>query len=293
MARVFSWEFDVRSYELNASGHVHTATLHNYLEETATRGSADAGFGYRWYFDRGHAWVVREMTVRYLAPLTHGDRVRARTWVSDFRRIYSHREYDLRRAADDRPVVRARAKWVYVTLDTMRPVRIPAEFESAFQPTGELEPLPVRLRRPVQFVDSPQYRSGRQAQRYELDPAAVVNNAIYVKWFEQAMFDAFAQAGWDTSRLDEIGVEIVQWAHQIEYLRPAFNGDPVVIISQPIEMTRTRGAWRHEARHAETGQVLAADYSVGAFLNRNTGRPCSFPAPVLEALLAGRSAGGY
>lgn len=285
MPRVFTWQFDVRSYELDAFGHVNNAVYQNYLEEGATRASADVGYPYDWYFTQRRAWVIRKMSIRYLTPLRYGDSVKLHTWVSDVHRIYSHREYDMRRARDDAPVVRARAKWVYVNLDTMRPQRVPEAVEAVFEPDGELEDLGIRLRNPQPFPDSPRYTSTRRVQRYELDPAGHVNNAVYLNWFEQAMFDAFASVGWSVERMTAIGLGMVQAAHEIDYLRPAQDGAPLEITSQPIELARVRGAWRHEVRHAETGDLIATDYSVGAFLDLETGKPCPLPDEVLESLM--------
>ncbi len=288
MTRVFTWQFGVRSYELDAFGHVNNAVYQNYLEEGATRASADAGYPYTWYFEHQRAWVVRKMTIHYQTPLRYGDGAVLRTWVSDFHRVYSHREYDLRRAGDDKPVVRARAKWVYIDLQSGRPQRIPPEFEAAFEPTGVLEDLDVRLRNPTRYPDSHCYVATRRVQRYELDPAGHVNNAVYLNWFEQAMYDAFAQIGWPVRRMQETGLGMVQVAHEIDYLQPARDGDVLEVASQPVELARVRGAWVHEVRHAERGDVLARDYSVGAFLDLKTGRPCTLPEAVLEPLLLGR-----
>ncbi len=289
MTRVFTWQFEVRSYELDASGHVHHAVYSNYLEEGATRASTDAGYSYHWYMDRHRAWVIRKMIIRYLTPLRHGDQVILRTWVSDFSRIYSHREYDLRLLPDNRPVVRARAKWVYIDLDDMRPMRIPAEMEANFDPSGEQEDIEVRPRGATPLEDGPSYVSRRRVQRYELDPAGHVNNAVYLNWFEQAMVDALASVGWSGERLREIGLGMVQVAHEVDYLRPALDGALLQIVSRPTELAATMGAWQHEVRQAESGDVLARDYSVGTFLDLNTGQPCPLPGPVLESLLRGPS----
>lgn len=287
MARVFTWEFDVRSYELDSFGHVNNAVYSNYVQEVATRASADVGFGYHWYFERQRAWVIRQMTIHYLTPLRYGEEVRLRTWVSDFRRIYSHREYDLRRACDDKPAVRARAKWVYVDLEAIRPIRIPAEMEVAFQPTGVLDDIPVRLEDPRILADNPAFVYPRRVQRYEIDPSGHVNNAVYLNWFEQAMFSALAAVGWPVARMAEIGLGLVQAGHIVDYLRPVLDDEPLEIVSRPTELAETRGAWQHEVRQAETGEILARDYSVGAFLDLATGQSCALPEAILEAVLKG------
>jgi acyl-CoA thioester hydrolase len=289
MAKVHTWRFDVRTYELDEYGHVNNAVYHNYLEEGATQASAAAGFPYDWYMARRCLWVIRRMTIRYLTPLRYGDTAELRTWVSDVHRVYSHREYDLRRVGDDQPVVRARVKWVYVDMDTMRPQRIPEEFEAGFEPTNELEDLDIHLHNPTRFENSPRFESRRVVQRYELDPAAHVNNAVYLNWIEQSAFDALRRIGWPDHRLREIGLGIYQVAHDIEYLQSARNGDPIVVISQPVELARVRGAWMHEVRHGESGELLAKDYAVGAFLDLETGRPRPLPDDLLEALLKGPS----
>jgi acyl-CoA thioester hydrolase len=290
MARVYTWEFDVRSYELDADQHVNRAVYNNYLEESATRASADAGYDHQWYFDQRRAWVVRELTLRYLHPLVHGDRVRARTWVSDFRRIYSHREYDLRRAADDLPVFRGRAKWVYVNLDTMRPERIPAAFESAFDPTPEPDPLDITLADAVTLTDSPSLTSTRRVQHYEVDPAGHVNNAVYVNWFEQAYHDALTAAGWPVDRLRADGLTPVWIGHRIGYLRPTMAGMALTMTSQPVAQNADQWVWQHTIQAADTGDVIAEDYMVGAFCALPTRQACPLPERVLSDVLATRSA---
>jgi acyl-CoA thioester hydrolase len=285
MTRVFNWEFEVRSYELNSQRQVNHAVYHNYLEEAATRASADAGFGHEWYFRHGRAWVVREMTVRYLNPLQMGDRAQIRTWLSDFRRIYSHREYDMRRASDGAPVVRARAKWVYVNLETLRPERIPSEFESAFDPSGELEALPVALNGAVFYEGVPHFVSGRRVQSYEIDPTGHVNNSVYLNWFAQATSEMLEQAGWPDDRLQEYGLGLRQVARKIDYLRPAFSGNPIEVSSQLVGQDGQSVALQHDLVHAETGEAIASDYSVGMFYNRHTDQSLGVPAEVIESLV--------
>src|SRR5215470_17896979 len=98
MPKVYSWRFNVRSYELDVSGQVAPPTFLNYLEEGAVQASAAEGYDYNWYFANNRMWVVRKITMRYFSPAVHGDELELYTWVSDFRRVQSNREYDLRRA---------------------------------------------------------------------------------------------------------------------------------------------------------------------------------------------------
>jgi acyl-CoA thioester hydrolase len=276
MAKVFTWQFTVRSYELDTFGCVNTSVYHNYLENGATRASAEAGFAYDWYFEQRKAWVVRRMTIQYLSPLRYGDELELRTWVSDVRRILSHREYDLRRA-DGSPVVRARARWVYVNLDTMRPERIPAEAHPAFDPTGVLEPLDVRLPDSQKIEEGARFSSARRVQRYELDPAGHANNAVYLSWFEQALVDALESLGWTRERMIAAGLRVVQAAHEVDYLVPALEGARLRIDSQWVGLDSTRGAWSHRVVDEASGNLICEDYSVVRFVDFETGVPRALP----------------
>lgn len=291
MARVFTWQFEVRSYDLNSHSHVDTASYHQYLEEGATRASADAGFTYDWYFTHRHSWVVRKLQVRYLRPLRYGDAVTLRTWVSDVRRIYSHREYDLRRTDDGSPVLRARAKWVYVNLDTLRPARIPDQAEVAFQPTGELPDMHVHLRQPRLLEANRPVTCERRVQHYELDPTGHANNAMYINWFEQAQADALATMGWPLARLDAEGLICCPVARDVEYFQSALDGMPLRFSSRPVVASGARVVWEQECRAADSGDLLARDYVVSACLNAATGQPHRLPEALRHALETGGAGG--
>ena len=97
---VFKWPVTVRRYEVDRFGAVHHHVFHQYLEETAIHASAAAGFGSEWYERHGTVWVVREMEIEYLRPAMMEDELEVHTWVADFRRVRSHREYEIYRRRD-------------------------------------------------------------------------------------------------------------------------------------------------------------------------------------------------
>ncbi len=286
MTRVFTWRLRVRTYELDGLGHVNNASYARYLEEAATRASGDAGYDYRWYETHGTVWVVRKLYLRYHAPALYGDELEITTWVADFGRVQSHRDYEIRRVRDGELAVRARANWVYVDRATQRPLRIPEEMRAAFDSANETPDLGTRVPHAERFEGGHRYRHQRRVQRYELDSLGHVNHAMYLNWIEQAVFEACACAGYTPARMREEGFFIVNGAHEIEYFHSAVDGDPVEIISQPVELGGVRGAWEQEVRHAETGDLLARDYNVGVFMNLE-GRPIRPDARFIERVLAG------
>ncbi|MBZ0320663.1 MAG: acyl-CoA thioesterase [Anaerolineae bacterium] len=289
MPRVYTWRFNVRSYEVDRFGHVNNAVYLNYLEEAATRASADAGFDNEWYDVHQCMWVIREMHVRYHEPALYGDELEIRTWVSDFRRVRSHREYEIVRVRDNCRVLRGRADWVFMDRTEMRPKRLVPEFEGGFQPANApLEDLEIRIPAAVSYP-SYQFISERRAQSYEIDQLGHVNNANYLRWVEQASVDALASVGWDTARLQAENFYVFELGHELEYFHEAKEGDPIKIVSWVTEKSRVHGAWIHEMYQRDTGELLARDYAARVFLRRDgtNYRPTSMPDALTHGIMTG------
>ena len=280
MARTYECRFEVRHYEIDGLGYVSNAVYANYLQEAAIEASADAGFDLDWYDAEGTRWIIRKLTLRCFAPATYDDEIEVTTWVSDFRRVRSRREYEVRRLSDGERLVRARADWVYVDVRTGRPRRIPDCMGEAFQPTGDVPDIGVRIREPQVIDGSHRYRSRRRAQTYEIDAAQHVNHANYLRWTEQACFDALRVAGHPISRVLADGWLVLTGGHEIEFFHPALEGDSIEIVSWMCELARLRSAWTHEIYHADTGQLLARDYALGVFLDSGL-KPSPLPGDVL------------
>lgn len=265
MPKVYSWHFNVRSYELDVSAQVAPATYLNYLEEAAIQASADAGYDYDWYYANQRLWVVRKMLIRYYGAAGYGNELALHTWVSDFRRVQSNREYDLRRAADDEPVVRARGTWVFMNTETMQPQRIPAEIVDQFEPVGEVEDLDTGVIDPIVVEEPIIHTEERRVQRHELDSQGHVNNSVYLAWAEQSLINALRVAGWPPERFEGSDFAIHPLASEIEYFRSAMDDEPIWIVTRLAEVGRDRAAWHNEIRHGATGELIAKAVLVRAF----------------------------
>jgi YbgC/YbaW family acyl-CoA thioester hydrolase len=282
--------FPVRHYELDVFGHVNNAVYIQLMQEAAIEASTRAGYGPDWYRQRGTGWVIRRLTVRYLAQVSYGDEIEIATWVSQMRGASCHREYDLKRTSDGLQVARARALWAYVDLGGPQPTRLPPEFSRDFAPTGAVEDLDVRLRRATATPRAHRYHSRRRVQFHELDTSGHVNHAAYLHWVGQAFFDALRVAGYPPERMRREGWAVFQGGHEIEYLAPALDNDEIELVSWVCEMARVRGAWTHEIYNAATGRLLARDYSLGVFVT-GEGRPTPLPQEAIDSVVRDGSPG--
>jgi len=261
MTRIYRRRFRVRGYEVGATSHVHDSVFLNYVQQSAIEASADAGYDTRRYDALGTIWVIRQQTIVYMAPLFYDDHVELTTWVSDLRRVRSHREYELRRVSDQRLVALARADWVYLDAAALFPRRISADIAEAFQPNGisalDTAP-PMEL---TQAVDGRAFVYRHLVKRYELDNLRHVNNANYLNWLNHARLDALAQVGFplDENAIQIRGLDLIPSPvrYEIEYFVPAVAGDWIEVHSRVVAAGTTELVWAHEINRGEERLVEA------------------------------------
>ncbi len=245
MTQVYQRPFRVRGYELSATGHVHDSVFLHYVQQAAFEASAAIGYDTRQYDALGTVWVIRKQIIVYLAPLSFGDVVQVKTWVSDFRRVRSHREYELRRVSDDSLVALAQADWVYIDAATLLPRRIAPEMVAAFEPNGisALDAAPPL--EPTRQMDSPSFIYHHRVKSYELDNLGHVNNANYLNWLNQARLEALDQALSGQRSAASRQPPPTPARYEIEYFAPATTGDDVEIHSRVVAVGETQMTWAH------------------------------------------------
>jgi acyl-CoA thioesterase FadM len=243
MAKIYTWRFQVRFYELNRYQHVSPATFQNYLQELAIQASSANGYTPEWYTANHCIWVIRRMTARYYEPVTYGDEIEGRSWVSDFQRVRSHREYELVQVSDGQRVLRGRADWVFIDTQTKRPKRTLPEFEDAFQPDpSTLEDLTISFTNAEIYENPSIQRIERPIYAYEIDELGHVNNSQYLRWIEDASQGMLYPV-----------------MHDIEYHRETKPDDRVAITRWLAERHALYQKWIYEIRHAQTDDLIARD----------------------------------
>jgi acyl-CoA thioester hydrolase len=80
------------------------------------------------------------------------------------------------------------------------------------------------------------------------------------------------------------GAAWVVRSHFIEYLRPAFAGDEIVIFTWAASLALREASRRHLFRHADDHRVLARAETKWVYVDLKSGRPKRIP----EELLAKR-----
>ncbi len=134
-----SCELKVRSYELDAYGHVNHAVFLHYFEQARVEYLEQKRLSFKSLWDEGYVFIIVRAEVDYYKPLSASDRIEiagriekiGKTSVTILQEMYK---------LPDRPLV-SRGRFVAVFTDrhTGQPVPVAQSFRAAFSPGGEPE----------------------------------------------------------------------------------------------------------------------------------------------------------
>ena len=216
------------------------------LENAATTASTEAGFAPDWYAREGTIWVIRRSTIERTADIAPGTLLSLRTWVADFRRVRSRREYEGRVAGE--VVLRGHTDWVYVERAAGKPRRIPETMMQGFLPDGGGEALP---RAALVIGDPPAEARSVEwtVETGDLDLLEHVNNAKYFDYVESVATSVVA-------------ADFRPQAHDVEYVDEARVGQRLRGTAWVVEASSSPMRIATEIRRADDGATLPRASSV-------------------------------
>jgi acyl-CoA thioester hydrolase len=270
-----TWRTRVRVYECDGLGHVNNAVYLHYLQQATAE---------VWVAYGASAWVLRSLTIEYLAPAYSGDELAVRAWTGGVGDGSLVGNYNITRESDGRTLLRARAAWAGPGMEQSRPM--PAN------PPDLSVPAPLRLQ--ADRLNAHRYRWAHTVCAYELDGSGCANPVQLLRWVEEAKFVACSEVGWPLQRMFAADLMIVQIRHDSEFAIPVRAGEHVEVISRVCDLRLLKGTWCHEIYRLDVGprsesghrELVALDYSTGAFLTC-AGKPNPAPNAVLDALVRG------
>ena len=109
-----------------------------------------------------------------------------------------------------------------------------------------------------------------------IDANGHVNNVEFVRWMQEAAVH-HADARGLTEATRATGATWVVRSHQVEYLRPAFAGDALRVLTWVADFRRAFSKRRYRFTRASDGAVLARGETEWVFVDTATARPKSIP----------------
>ena len=129
-----------------------------------------------------------------------------------------------------------------------------------------------------------------RVRHYECGPDGLVRAANYLRYMQEAAFDASAAAGYDMARYEAMGCHWLIHETVIEYHRTLRYGEAVEIKTWVADFRRVRSRRAYEfrlpaehARPAGRGPLVARAHTDWVFLDTDTLRPATIPDEMRDA----------
>src|SRR5579872_5422455 len=112
-----------------------------------------------------------------------------------------------------------------------------------------------------------------------------VNNLAYLKWMQSAAIAHSTAQGWPTEAYQRLGAGWVVRSHTIEYRRPAFLNDKIVVRTWVADFKKVTSLRRYEVVRGSGNDevVLAVAATDWAFIHFATHAPKRIPPEVSGA----------
>lgn len=115
-----------------------------------------------------------------------------------------------------------------------------------------------------------------------IDENGHLNNVEYVRWMQTAAI-AHANATPCTRETSAIGATWIVRAHRIEYLRPAFEGEQIAILTWISNIRKVRSQRKYKFFRLADQTLLANCETDWVFVDAQKGNPLTIPAAVASA----------
>lgn len=131
--------------------------------------------------------------------------------------------------------------------------------------------------------------NGIYRHEFTVPPSSVdgnghVNNVEYVRWMQDVAVLHSDNAGC-TRATQEARATWVARSHCIEYLRPAFAGDRLAVLTWVCNFRKVRSMRRYKFLRTTDDAVLAEGETDWVFADAQTGRPRSIPESVSSVFM--------
>ena len=125
---IYAYTFTIPQSVIDDNGHVNNVAYVQWMQDAAIR----HGEALDLKTPENASWFAREHHIKYFLPAFLGDEIVVRTWITEWKRVRLHRNYDFTRISDGKVIATGDTDWIYVDANTGRPMSIPKEIQVLF-----------------------------------------------------------------------------------------------------------------------------------------------------------------
>jgi YbgC/YbaW family acyl-CoA thioester hydrolase len=130
---IFRWRTVVEWRDLDAQRHVNNATYLSYMQMAVLEQNEEIGWPIQRILRQNQAGVTQWIHILYQGQAQIGDKIEVASYFSDLGTTSCTRHDVVRRLSDDFVLARGHTRWIWIDLETWKPVAIPADYLSALE----------------------------------------------------------------------------------------------------------------------------------------------------------------
>jgi acyl-ACP thioesterase len=178
--------FTIRASECNGLHQTRLASLFQVMQEMAWKHAFDLGIGQQIH-EQGLLWVLSGMRIQALRMPSWQEEIHIETWPRGLSGPYAVRDFRIM-DKEGQLILRACSTWLILMQKDKRPIRIDQHFPAfpkVSPKEADLLDLPIKLK---QGKGALRPLAMREVQYSELDLYNHMNNASFVRYWEDAYF---------------------------------------------------------------------------------------------------------
>ena len=133
--------------------------------------------------------------------------------------------------------------------------------------------------KPTKILQDPIYPYEFVILESAVDENGHVNNVNYVQWMQDAAVRHYEAMGGRQITIN-LGATWVVRSHTVEYLRPAFAGERIKVLTWVVNIRRVRSLRRYKFIRVTDEQILVRGETDWVFVDANNGSPRAVPSEV-------------
>ena len=216
---IWTDEYFISSYEVDANGKASLPTLSKFMQETAYNHANHLEFGYHQLKEKNLFWVLSRLLIKIERYPKWGDKIQIRTWPSGVERLFAYRDFRVL-TEQGTPIAAAVTAWLILDAQKRRPQR-PDELKDRIKLLPNERALEERPAK-IPGLSNPVEGRFFPVRYSDLDLYNHVNNAKYIEW----ILDSFP---------GEMHREFSVTEFEINFLSEAKLGDEAAIHTEKIE----------------------------------------------------------
>jgi acyl-CoA thioester hydrolase len=126
------------------------------------------------------------------------------------------------------------------------------------------------------------------AEAFTVTPESIdlnghVNNQEYVRWMQEIATAHSHEQGWSVARYLDTKTTWVIRSHFIEYVRPAFAGDELMVATWVAGMDTQTSPRKYRFVRVRDGKTVVEAETLWVYCDATTGRPTDITSEVCDA----------